>query len=364
MLKKNRIPIILSSIVTLLPAVAGLLIWNMLPDKMTTHWNIAGQADGFSGKAFAVFGVPVISLISQWLGILVTVHDRKNEEQSRKVLSMVLWIVPIVSILAECGIYAVALGADVGVELLVKVPLGLMFLVMGNYMPKCKPNRTIGVRVKWTLGNEENWVKTHRFTGRLWVAGGVFILAMMLMPLERYMGVFFVVILFLALAPELYSYLYYRRQLREGTAVREAAKEKQTSWEKKFTRVSLIIGAVITVLVVLLLVSGDIKVQYKEETFRVDALYWEDAEISYADIDNIEYREQDAPGSRTFGFGSFKLLMGSFKNEEFGKYTRYSYIKCPSCIVLTVKGEVLVLNGEDEEATRDIYEELSKRIQF
>lgn len=361
MLRKNKTQILLSSIVILLPAVAGLLMWNILPDKMATHWNVAGEADGFSGKLFAILGAPVISLISQWMGIFVTMHDRKNKEQNTKVLAMILWIVPIVSLVIGCGMYAAALGKEIGLELLVKVPIGLMFLIMGNYMPKCKPNRTIGVRVKWTLENEENWVKTHRFTGRLWVAGGIFILAMMLVPLERYVGIFFAVILLLALAPELYSYLYYRRQKRAGTVTEEAQKTKQTSWEKKLTAFSLTIGAVITILVGLLLLTGDIRVQYKESSFCVEALCWEDIEVSYADIEHIEYRKQDEPGSRTFGFGSFKLLMGNFKNEEFGKYTRYSYIKCPACIVLTIKGEVLVLNGENEEATSEIYEELLKR---
>lgn len=361
MLKKNKIPLILSSVVTLLPAVAGLLMWNMLPDKMPTHWNIAGEADGFSSRLFAILGVPVISLISQWLGIFAVMHDRRNKEQNGKVLAMILWIVPIVSLLVCCGMYATVLGADIGLELLVKVPIGLMFLIMGNYMPKCKPNCTIGVRVKWTLENEENWVKTHRFTGRLWVAGGAFILVMMLVPLERYVGVFFVVILLLALAPELYSYLYYRRQLRAGVVTGETQEAKQTSRKKKFTVFSVISGAVISLLVVMLLMTGDIRVQYKEDSFYVEANYWEDVEILYADIEKIEYRGQDEPGTRIFGFGNFRLLLGDFKNEEFGKYIRYSYAGCPACIVLTIKGEVLVLNGKNAEATHEIYEELLER---
>ena len=64
---------------------------------------------------------------------------------------------------------------------------------------------------------------------------------------------------------------------------------------------------------------------------------------------------------RTFGFGSARLLMGQFKNDEFGTYTRYSYTKCDSCVVLISGENVLVLSGPDEDATREIYEELTAK---
>ena len=67
-------------------------------------------------------------------------------------------------------------------------------------------------------------------------------------------------------------------------------------------------------------------------------------------------------GSREWGFGSPTLLMGSFKNEEFGMYTRYTYTSCDACVVLTSGEKVLVLNGADEAATKAIYEALKARI--
>ncbi len=58
MLKKNKSRIIISSIIILLPMIFGLIMWDKLPDTMTTHWGADGNADGFSGKVFAVFGLP------------------------------------------------------------------------------------------------------------------------------------------------------------------------------------------------------------------------------------------------------------------------------------------------------------------
>ena len=77
----------------------------------------------------------------------------------------------------------------------------------------------------------------------------------------------------------------------------------------------------------------------------------------------MEYRTEDKPGSRIFGYGSFTLLMGEFQNSEFGNYTRYSYTSCDDCIVLTVDEKILVINGKDEAQTKEMFEELTKRIQ-
>ena len=89
--------------------------------------------------------------------------------------------------------------------------------------------------------------------------------------------------------------------------------------------------------------------QFEENSFTIDASYWENAKVNYADIDNIEYREQDDPGRRVLGFGSSKLLLGEFENDEFGSYTRYSYTKCDSCVVLSVGDRILVINGENDD---------------
>ena len=92
MLKKNKNNLILSSIVISLPILVGLVLWNKLPDTFPTHWNCSGEADGFSSKTFAIFGIPLIMLALHWLCIWFTLKDPKNKEQSTKVFGMVLWI--------------------------------------------------------------------------------------------------------------------------------------------------------------------------------------------------------------------------------------------------------------------------------
>ena len=82
-----------------------------------------------------------------------------------------------------------------------------------------------------------------------------------------------------------------------------------------------------------------------EEAFTIEASYWTDLTVAYETIDAIEYRDQDDPGTRISGLGGAKLLAGSFRNDEFGSYTRYSYTGCDACIVINADGKILVLNG-------------------
>ena len=218
MIKKNKWHLMISSIIILLPIVAGLLIWNYLPEQIATHWGIDGEPDGWSSKSFAIFGLPLILLAVHWICVFFTSLDPKNKNQNSKVFNMVLWILPVIS-LVVCGLtYAVALGNDINIGMAVRILLGILFVIIGNYMPKCRQNHTIGIKVSWTLHNEENWNKTHRFAGRLWVFGGVLLLATVFVPLDNFIYVFCPIILLMAFAPVIYSCVYYRKQIKNGMA--------------------------------------------------------------------------------------------------------------------------------------------------
>ena len=167
-MKKYKGQIIISSIVILLPMLLGVILWNQLPDTMITHWGGHGTPDGAMDKALAVFLIPVISLALHLVCVFFSLKDPKNKEQSDKVVSMIFWIVPIISLLMSGYIYAFALGSEMNIGMAVMSLMGAVFILLGNYLPKCKPNRTIGIKVKWALENEENWVKTHRFAGKAW----------------------------------------------------------------------------------------------------------------------------------------------------------------------------------------------------
>ena len=208
MLKKNWKILLITTLLLLLPVVAGLLLWDQLPEQMPTHWNASGEVDGWSSKAFAIFGLSGIMLAVQWLCTLSTLADPKKNNHSGKVLHLVFWIAPVLSNLLYSITYATALGKAVRIEIIMPVVIGLVFAIIGNYMPKCKQNYTIGIKIPWTLNSEENWNKTHRFAGRLWVVCGILIM------LTGFFGgflIFGIVALVMVMAPTLYSYLLHRK---------------------------------------------------------------------------------------------------------------------------------------------------------
>lgn len=208
MIKKNLKTLIVTSIVILLPIFAGVAVWNKLPDKIPTHWNFEGEIDGWSSKSFAVFALPCIMLAFQWVAVLATSADPKKNNHSDKVLAFVFWVIPAVEIVMMAAVYCAAMGKPIEIDMVMSVLIGVMFVVIGNYLPKCKQNYTIGIKVPWTLNSEENWNRTHRMAGWVWVAGGILTT---LGGLLSFGWIVFAVSLIIALVPIVYSYILHMK---------------------------------------------------------------------------------------------------------------------------------------------------------
>ena len=124
------------------------------------------------------------------------------------------------------------------------------------------------------------------------------------------------------------------------------------------SKISMVISIICIIGVSIVMFVGSVNVKCEEESFSVSATFWGKTTIKYSEIDSIEYNENDNIGTRTIGFKSFRLLLGGFKNDEFGEYTRYSYSGCDACIVINYNGKTVVINGEDAEKTKAIYDEI------
>ena len=362
MMKKNKGKLIVSSLLILAPMIFGLLMWNRLPDTMTIHWGVDGSPDGFGAKFFAVILLPVLLCLVHWFCLYFTGRDDGNKGQNKKVTGMMFWIMPILSICVSSFIYAAAFGFEINPAVFVIPMCGILFIFIGNYMPKCKQNSTIGIKISWTLMNEENWNVTHRFAGKVWVAGGFLLLLSMLLPETMCMVVFFTALFVLIVVPVMYSYCYCRKQKRNGTWTENWVVYDEKS-SKTAKRISLVIIIPILILVFFVTFTGDIDYKYEEDSFTIEADYWSDITVKYDNMKNITYREDVRFGSRTSGFGSPRLGMGTFENQEFGYYTRYCYEKCRASVVIEVGNKMLVINGKDEEATKKIYETLLEHLQ-
>ena len=211
MLKANRKTLIIASIVTVLPVLIGIICWDRLPDVMVTHIGLNNEANGFSSKAFAVFGLPAILLAVLWLMAFVTSYDPKRQNISPKVFSLGLWIAPVLSVFAAATMYPVNLGYELDIAFVSELLLGLLFVIIGNYLPKARQNYTIGIKIPWTLANEENWNRTHRLAGYLWMICGVLMIIVCLtrfVPAQWLVGI----ILIMVLVPCVYSFWLHARK--------------------------------------------------------------------------------------------------------------------------------------------------------
>ena len=208
MIKKNLKVLIITSIIILLPMLVGLILWNRLPEQVPFHWNAEGEVDGWASRPVAVFVPSAAMLALQWLCVLVTSTDPKKQNHPQKVVHLVFWLIPLITIVLSTFVYASALGSNVRVEVLMPILLGLVFIAIGNYLPKCKQNYTIGIKIPWTLASEENWNRTHRLSGWVWVGGGI---VMMLAGFFDAFWVTMIVVAIMVLVPLIYSYILHRK---------------------------------------------------------------------------------------------------------------------------------------------------------
>ena len=208
----KRVMQVLKYVFVLLMLVAGVAAYRYLPEIIPTHWNFAGEADGFGPKATFVWlfpGIAIAVLILFWF--LPKIDPKKDKY---KKFAEVWEIMQAVLVGYFAYMYFVSLYAavvlDVNVSAFVLVGVGVLFLILGNYMGKIRQNYFVGIKTPWTIENEDVWNKTHRF------GGWCFVIAALIFVLQGLTGfvsiwLFGLAIVVAALLPILYSYWIFPR---------------------------------------------------------------------------------------------------------------------------------------------------------
>ena len=146
------------------------------------------------------------------------------------------------------------------------------------------------------------------------------ILLSLFLPIKVMLPTMVVVFAVIFIVPVVYSYFIYRQHQKTGVVYAPAAKSKA---ERISAIIAVVFGGTILIAAAVLMFTGDIEVQCKDTAFQIHATYWTDLELNYAAVDSIEYRTNLDAGVRTNGFGSVRLSLGNFQNDEFGSYTLY-----------------------------------------
>lgn len=164
-----------------LAVAASFYFFATFPEQVPVHWNIHGDPDNFGSKTVGAFAIPVLMLGIYFLFLFIPYFDPKKERYSQFTKVYHAFKAMIVAYLFFIYLIAslASLGYNIRVEVWMPVLVGSMFVVLGNYMSKIKPNWFMGIRTPWTLSSEENWNKTHRFGSKVFMLGG---LIMMILP--------------------------------------------------------------------------------------------------------------------------------------------------------------------------------------
>jgi uncharacterized membrane protein len=211
----TRLTTIIVLVLILAATIAGLSLWNRLPDQMASHWNVNDQVDGYMSKAWGVFLMPLMTLGMFLLFLVIPNIDplKANIAQFREAFNL------FIALMVGFMVYVYTLTllwnlgyTNLGLGRAMMPALGVLFIFVGYMLRKAKRNFFIGIRTPWTLSSDRVWDETHRVGAMLFTLSGVLALlgsffggptsfVMLMAPLLG--STLFLVI---------YSYVLYRRE--------------------------------------------------------------------------------------------------------------------------------------------------------
>jgi uncharacterized membrane protein len=186
-------------------------LYDVLPQSIATHWDARGVPNGFMPKVWGAFVTPLIGVGVLLLFSVIPRLGPKGYgvERFRRVFDIIQASTMAFLLFVQALILLVAIGVAVPMTRVVVAAVGLLFMVLGNFMGKLTRNFFVGIRTPWTLVNDEVWLRTHRLGGKVFaIAGAVLVIS----GIAGWGVVPVVVVVVVAPAvPIVYSYVLYRR---------------------------------------------------------------------------------------------------------------------------------------------------------
>lgn len=167
--------LIITCIVCLLPILLGIALWDNLPDTMAIHFNINNEPDNFASKEFVVFGLPILMVILQTLCCFVNDINAHKHGERKKFERATKWIIPIMAVILQIVTLGYGLGWNTDIRKVAAFIVGIIFLVIGNYLPKLDYIRNHNI-------DTEKARKINRFIGFETVIMGILILISIFLP--------------------------------------------------------------------------------------------------------------------------------------------------------------------------------------
>jgi uncharacterized membrane protein len=159
--------------------VLSAVTWSSAPERIPVHWNLAGEVDRYGGRFEGLLFLPLLAVALYLLLAFIPRLDpgRANYAQFARTYAVVRTAVLALLAAVQGVIVAWIRGVRFDISLAVALLAGALFIVLGNALPKIRPNWFVGVRTPWTLSSRTSWTKTHRAAGWVFMATGAVVLA-------------------------------------------------------------------------------------------------------------------------------------------------------------------------------------------
>ncbi|HYH03648.1 MAG TPA: SdpI family protein [Bacillota bacterium] len=195
-----------------LSVIATALLYPGLPEIIPHHWNIDGTADRFGSKS-GVFITALLPLGIYLLLWLIPKFDPRKEayQMHAKAYRLTTLALVLFLIILHWATLLIAKGININVGIMVRALIGILFILLGNYLSQVRPNYFFGIRTPWTLADNNVWRKTHRLGGYSFVGAGALALLSLLFKGGLAFVLFVGAIIGSGLLPMVYSYIEYKR---------------------------------------------------------------------------------------------------------------------------------------------------------
>ncbi|PEJ65042.1 SdpI family protein [Bacillus wiedmannii] len=210
-MRKHIFPLLLITLMI----IAWCAAWPHLPGEVPSHINVSGEVDGYMSKmGMMILDVAVMIFIYVLATVLPKLDPKyANYGKFSKAYMMMTGAILLFLFASNMMTLANALGYNIPIGIIMNIMIGILFIVIGNYMQQCKPNFFMGIKTPWTLSSEEVWRKTHRLGSKIMMIGGIVIIISAFLPgMWKIISLLSVVVIWVV-GTMVYSYVAYKKEI-------------------------------------------------------------------------------------------------------------------------------------------------------
>ncbi len=201
------------------PAILAAILYPGLPETIPIHFNAKGEADGFGPKSSIWIHISILSVVGLGVYLLLSNIHKIDPKKTANVsvdtyktlaliITLFLSIINISIVLSMSNTFK-----SLGIQNIILPSVGLLLAVIGYFMRNIKPNYFIGLRLPWTLEDDENWAATHQLAAKLWIPGGIIMaIVSFILPLMAALIITLSLTSIMVIVPAVYSYRFFKRK--------------------------------------------------------------------------------------------------------------------------------------------------------